>query len=374
MIGWCQTASKTFLSLWAIDGMILRDINFSRGSEKPNTPKMGADFSVVQSEVTHQNHIRKLSLVTEFGCISGGPPLKEFSNLRELSWKGLLSDEDCASLKAFLELHHERLTSLELDFIDWAEVESYFDLSDDDDDNDDDDSTPLIDLILPERDNDYEDFLPNLQTFSLSAASFKGSWDCLMDAFNIHGVKELRLLNCKRTIELLDYMTRTNVYLGATRVELVLCQPEMHEIEFDLVNFLPPFDRLEDLFLMFHSDFADECYAEMVLRHRGSLRRLIYHRRHYCMAEKAPYWEEYCDTPLQDTEDRGFIEILREAELECAGICGEPSKLQRNLRSIAPKTDSLRLLHLRFTGKAERKPKFFNEEEAYGDSPSSEFR
>lgn len=34
--------------------------------------------------------------------------------------------------------------------------------------------------------------------------------------------------------------------------------------------------------------------------------------------------------------------------------------------------DSLKLLHLRFTGKAKRKPKFFNEFEPYGDSPSSE--
>ncbi len=121
-------------------------------------------------------------------------------------------------MKVFLELHHERITTLEVDFIDWAEMENYFDLSDD---SEDDESTPLTDLILPEREDDYEDFLPNLQTFSLSAASFKGSWDLLIDAFNLRSV-ELRLLNCKFTIEVLDYMSLTNVPLQATKLELVI--------------------------------------------------------------------------------------------------------------------------------------------------------
>jgi len=35
--------------------------------------------------------------------------------------------------------------------------------------------------------------------------------------------------------------------------------------------------------------------------------------------------------------------------------------------------DSLKLLYLRFTGKAERKPKFFKEDKAYGNLLSLEF-
>ena len=311
--------------------------------------------------VTHQNSIRKLSLITEIGCISGGPPLKEFTNLQELSWKGLLSDDDCASLKAFLDLHHKRLTSLELDFIDWAEVEHYYNLPDDDEDKDD--LTPLTDLILPAREDNYEVFLPNLQTFSLSAASFKGSWDRLIHGFNLHGVRELRLVNCKRTIELLDYTARTDVCLNAIRVELVLRQVEMFEVK---IGFLAPLDSLEDLFLMFESDYAGEGYAQMILRHRDTLRRLVYHRRHYCMAEKAPYWEQFCDSSIDEKEGAGFAEVLRETKLESAGVCGEPSKLQRSFQNFASRVDSLQLLHLRFTGKAERKPKFFKESEAHG--------
>lgn len=320
--------------------------------------------------VTHQHCIRSLSLITEGDCISDPPPLKEFTNLRELSWKGLLSNSDCGALKAFLELHHERLASLEVDFIDWAEVEHLFDLPAEDDDEDE--STPLTDLILPMREDDYRGFLPNLQTFSLSAASSKGSWDRLIDAFNLHSVKELRLLNCKFAVELLDYMALTNEHLDASKAELVLRQGEMHEMEYDMIDFLAPFNGLEDLFLMFQSDYADEYYAKMILRHRDTLRRLVYHRRHYCMAEKAPYWEEYCDSSMEDTEGGGFAEILRETKLESVGVCGEPSKLEKSFQSIASGANSLKLLHLRFTGKAERKPKFFKEGEAYEDPPSPE--
>lgn len=40
---------------------------------------------------------------------------------------------------------------------------------------------------------------------------------------------------------------------------------------------------------------------------------------------------------------------------------------------MACTVNSLKLLHLRFTGKVERKPKFFKESEAYSDPLSSEF-
>lgn len=319
---------------------------------------------------THQNSLRRLSLITDGCCITESPPFDKFANIREFSWKGLRTDGDCAALKGFLELHHERLASLEVDFIDWAEIESYFDLPDE---SENDESTPLTDLIVPERKDDYRGFLPNLQTFSLSAASFKGSWDHLIDAFNLRNVKELRLLNCKQTVELLDYMALEDIHLDAIKVELVLREAEMYESEFDLIDFLAPFDGLEDLFLMFQSNYADQYYGEMILRHRDTLRRLVYHRRHYCLAEKAPYWEEYCDSSLEETEGGGFAEILRGTKLESVGVCGEPSKLQTSFQSVASTVNSLKLLHLRFTGKAERKPKFFNESEAYDDLASTEF-
>ena len=129
-------------------------------------------------------------------------------------------------------------------------------------------------------------------------------------------------------------MARTDVYFDATKVELVLRRAEMEEIKFSIVDFLSPFNGLEDLFLMFDSDYAEKYYAEMILHHRDTLRRLVFHRRHYCMAEKAPYWQQYCDSSLEETEGGGLAKVFWETKLESAGVYGEPSELQNSFRSI----------------------------------------
>lgn len=185
-------------------------------------------------------------------------------------------------------------------------------------------------------------------------------------------MKELRPLNCKRAVELLDYMAQTSISLQATKAYLILARSERDRIGPKTIDFLAPFDSLEDLFLEFQAQYANWCYVEMVLHHRDTLRRLVYRRRHYCMGEKAPYYEEYCDSSLEKREDGGFADILCETNLESVGVCSEPSQLQESFQSMACTVNSLKLLHLRFTGKAERKPKFFKESEAYGDLPSSE--
>ena len=93
------------------------------------------------------------------------------------------------------------------------------------------------------------------------------------------------------------------------------------------------------------------------------------------MAEQAPYWEEYCDSSLEEKKGHGFARILFETKLESAGVCAAPSKLQESCQGIALWVDSLKLLHLRFTGKAERKPKFLKETKLYYDidTPSPDF-
>jgi len=201
--------------------------------------------------------------------------------------------------------------------------------------------------------------------------SFKGSWENLIDGFNLRSVKELRLLNCKHAAKLLDYMIRTNISFQATKVELVLDHSEIEGLEWDVVHFLAPFKNLENLFLMFDADYADSNYAELILRHRDTLRRLVYHRRQICQDETAPYSNEYCDSSPEEIESV-LAGILHKTKLKSAGFCAEPSKLQNSFQSIASTVHSLKLLHLRFTGKAERKPKFLKESEDWGDLIRSE--
>ena len=326
--------------------------------------------------VTHQHCLRKLSLTTEIDCVSGELPLDRFTTLQELSWRGLV--QDCVIVECFLISHHDRLISLEIDFVSWTEVECYHDLDTDDDDDDDDDDayqddwSPLIYVIMPDLGGKYKDFMPNLQSLSLSAASFKGSWDNLLDAINLCRVKELRLRNSRQVEELLHHAARSGKRFDATRVELVLREAESHKMRHDPVDFLAPFNHLEDLFLMLESDWADRCYTASILRHRSSLRTLIYHRRHYCMVENSPYYEEYQDSPLEHTKGGNFVDVLHGTMLKTLGVCDDPSMLRENLQQVAPTMDSLRLLHLRFTGKVERKPKFFNEQDTYEGDPFHE--
>ena len=221
----------------------------------------------------------------------------------------------------------------------------------------------------PKRKDFYRDFLPNLQTLSLSAASLAGSWDRLINAFNLCGVKELHLRNCGRAVELLKHLAGRNNHLHATKAELALPEAEMDLRELHAIDFLAPFTGLEDLFLMFESDFADTIYIDMILRHRGKLRSLVYHKRYLCTDEL--YEEEYRDSSLLDSEGVRFADVLCETEFESVGVCGKPSSAQKSFQSIASKVDSLKLLHLRFTGKAEQKPKFSEEDDFYSaDSPS----
>ena len=192
---------------------------------------------------SHQNSIQRLSIISDGDCATVGPPFNDFAKLRDLSWKGVRNDSDCDALKQCLEIHHERLIALEIDFISWAKIESYFDLSDDLEDEDDE-STPLTDLIIPESVDGSRDFLPNLQTFSLSASSLKGSWDLLINVFNLRNVKLLRLHNCKLAAEILGHMGQTDVALQATWVELVLHRSELIGMEAEIIDFLSPFDSL----------------------------------------------------------------------------------------------------------------------------------
>lgn len=104
-------------------------------------------------------------------------------------------------------------------------------------------------------------------------------------------MKELRLLNYKQTIKLLDYIAQANVSLQATKVELLLPRLEINGIESDIIDFLALFNSLENLFLIFKSNYANKYYTEIISYYRDTLRRLVYYRRYFYIAEKVLYWE-----------------------------------------------------------------------------------
>ena len=119
--------------------------------------------------------------MTDPGCRTSTIPLKEFTKLQELSWEGLRTNRDFNTLRDFLEFHLEKLTLLELDFVDWKDLENEYQFSPHEEFQLTAQMTGewievnrLLFLIFPERNDDYEGFLPNLRTLSLSACSFRG--------------------------------------------------------------------------------------------------------------------------------------------------------------------------------------------------------
>ena len=305
----------------------------------------------------HQNHIERLSIFKESGCHAVYPPLKSFQNLRHLTWKGLLNDVECQAVRDFLALRHERVESLDLDFIDWSKVAEHYAFPDSEEVEIDDPWAPIEQLIFDNRGGKGIKPLSNLENLSLSAISLRGSQNGLVNILNLLRLRNLRLLNCPYATEMLEHVASTGLKLQVSRAELSISLPERKS---DIIDFLTPFRDLEDLFLMLESDAADEYYIRTITHHLGTLRRFVFHRRHFCLHAESPYYKEYCDVPLGETAT-SLVDVLLSTRLECAGICAEPWRLKQMLHKAAPRMGSLRLLHLRYTGKELRRPKFFDE-------------
>ena len=198
-------------------------------------------------------------------------------------------------------------------------------------------------------------FLPDLERLSLTATSFRGSWEDLLDALRILSVNKLLLLKCTMLAELMHYIRITGRQICASQVELVLPKPFLNQHTHLYIDFIATFERLEDFFLMYESYFTDKHYVEAIVHHRQSLKRLVYHRRHKAALNKLDY---YCDTATSALSPGAVKSIFRDMTLQCIGICDRPSMLQSTLEETAPSVSNLRLLHLRFSGKFVTLPKF----------------
>ena len=306
--------------------------------------------------VTRQSSLRKLALITDIHCRFDPPPLHKFTNLQELSWKGIQRLSDCQALRRCFEVHHERLTFLELEFFYWDNLTEnkrapYTQEGD-----------RLVELLFPDHINCNEIFLSNLQTFSMSGAAFRGSPPVYAALFNLYNLNMIRLYDCPYAVEMLHNFACMNVAFQANTVELILQGPDTGGQGYDLSICLAPFSSLEGLFLMFEAPPLEGDWQFGVIHHHSdTLRRLVFHMRHHCLVQESPYRHEYCDNSWDKSADKAFTGILEGIKLEALGICGEPWKIQASFLKVAPAVRSLKMLHLRFTGKWQRKPKFMKE-------------
>ena len=311
---------------------------------------------------TWQPGLRKVYLVTDPDCDLGSSHQKnlEFPNIQEFSWKGLRKRSHCRWVKALLRSYHKQITFLELDFADLKDMQDQHSYIAPTTPGQTTGPTPLAEMILPCPLTDGQEFLPKLRTLSISNAPFEGDRELLAEAFKITKVKNLKLLKCSSTSTLLHEFWEDGTCLGAIRVELMLSDfDEDVDIESRL-TYLSSFHALEDLFLMFEKEDETEYSLDLLFLQRPTLRRLVLHGRYYGMTPIAPYENEYHDSSFHQTFVEGLDTLLVGAGIECLGVCEMPGCLQRAFKAIAPTTESLKLLHIRFTGLRNSRPIFFD--------------
>ena len=83
-------------------------------------------------------------------------------------------------------------------------------------------------------------------------------------------MKNLRLVNCIHTAEMLNYIFLVGTTLPAAKIELVLLGQEITS-NLESVDLLGPFKNPRDLFLMFRSTYTGQIYAGMTMPHRQNL-------------------------------------------------------------------------------------------------------
>ena len=86
------------------------------------------------------------------------------------------------------------------------------------------------------------------------------------------------------------------------------------------------------------------------------------------MTPIAPHRDEYHDLSFQHTFEDTLDTLFLNAGIECLGVCEMPYCLQEALEAIAPKINSLKLLHIRLTGKKYSTPLFFDLRNSFVDA------
>jgi hypothetical protein len=200
------------------------------------------------------------------------------THVTDLSWKGLLRLGDFTALRLILHHNSKRLTRLHLDLVSWRGTDrvgihtsawervtcNFF-----------------ADSVLNLHSRTQALFFPSLRSLCLSGFCFCGDSERLAAAFNLNGLRHLKILRCLDVICILDVLSSSKTALQLTSFELVVSY-ERSETDFyllqALVTFLNSFVGLQELCLLLdHSyNLRDDIWAA-INHHSATLKRLVFH-------------------------------------------------------------------------------------------------
>ncbi|OAL51397.1 hypothetical protein IQ07DRAFT_631268 [Pyrenochaeta sp. DS3sAY3a] len=305
-----------------------------------------------------QKRIRSLRLVTEGVCaynlnIQSPINLSTFTDLEEISWKGLRLENEVESLGDVLSQVSDQLVTLELDFFDWSRLILELQM------DSNEEAASFVWQILSPPPKSTNHIFPVLQVLSLSHISLKTTAIDMPHTFDLSLLRSLRLRFCHGWEDFLENSSRLS---KPTRLRVFKIQSNSSlEInpEDSLSRFLRSFHGLVELAICTGSPARTLDIWRAVVHHNSTLRAFVHHQRGNHMDDDSPFAEEECDKldlslSTYDEQSPGWAidpsqNPLSELRVDFLGLCCEPKLLERILSPLAGKR-SLRLLHIRQSG------------------------
>lgn len=309
-----------------------------------------------------QPNLEALYLVTDGSCEDSGIGLdiSSFEYLKRLSWIGPRCIADINSLAESLAKKSHQIVELDLDFVllrdsEKRDREIVGLTAEFEDEND-----LLAKKILGIPNKQIQNFNA-LRVLSLAAVSFlangKGtpcsshSFDYqaqhqakmgvvkqISDVFDFSKIIILKLRFCPGWEELLDLLAQSPHLIRLQSLEIQSTIRDVSGLDNALPEFLEAFAGLETLILSTHQTSNALNIWRSARRHRGTLRRFVYHERRINVDPDSAHFEGEFDVPdlsfnredIRGLRAEPFKNPLSELELTSAGLCCMPEFMVRS--------------------------------------------
>ncbi len=235
--------------------------------------------------------------------------LLAFPRLKRLSWIGLASDEDIATLSEVLVQRSRQLEEFQLDLLYHRGLEK---------DDFHYDSEGEVDLLLTRnivqiRGGVATVTFPALKALSLAGISFvraksmvreKKVLEAISTAFDFSSLRSLKLYHCEGWDSLLEHLTNSShkLRLASLEIQTDYCDIVTSRRAGDTIAaFLRSFGSLKELSLYTaaHENTLDICLS--ALHHQDTLKRLVYHQRTINLDDKSGGYEGKWIRPIWES-------------------------------------------------------------------------
>jgi len=260
--------------------------------------------------------------------------LTKFSNIRDFSWIGPMSKEDFDAVRDCFTANARHLEMLNLDIIDWSKADDFWHLdhthfSDDPTRRKNFFAEDILGLSLSTSEGSHGLHFPVLQSLFLGQLSFDSAISSLVSAFSIFQLKQLKLWNCPRVADLLEYLTDSQQNLQLQSLELTCghendVYDDIWKLEFTVPPFLRKISGLKDLYLCLPIMIWDEV-ADSICVHLETLERVALHARGWNIDDESPYFESEQDGDISFC--KGYDDLLTSGDCEVVGMQLPPAFL-----------------------------------------------